>query len=35
MFVNGRNRNLIMDDMRRRIERGDHKQERADAIKVG
>lgn len=35
LFVNGRSRHLIMEDMRRRIERGDLKQEKLDAIKVG
>jgi hypothetical protein len=34
VFVNGRPRPAIMEDMRRRIARGDIKQERAEAIKV-
>jgi OHCU decarboxylase len=35
VFVNGRSRHLIMEDMKRKIERGDLKQEKADAIQVG
>ncbi|MCJ1241093.1 hypothetical protein MMC14_009097 [Varicellaria rhodocarpa] len=35
VFVNGRDRSLIMDDMRARIKRGDIKLERLEAIKVG
>lgn len=34
MFVNGRSRPVIMEDMRRRIARGDITQERSEAIKV-
>jgi hypothetical protein len=34
VFVNGRSRPVIMDDMRSRIDRGDIKLERAEAIKV-
>jgi len=34
VFVNGRSRPVIMDDMRERIARGDIKQERAEAIKA-
>jgi 2-oxo-4-hydroxy-4-carboxy--5-ureidoimidazoline (OHCU) decarboxylase len=34
VFVNGRTRPVIMDDMRQRIARGNMKQEREDAIKV-
>jgi hypothetical protein len=35
VFVNGRPRSVIMEDMQRRIERGDGKQEKLDAIEVG
>lgn len=35
VFVNGRSRPVIMDDMKERIERGDIRMERAAAIKVG
>lgn len=34
VFVNGRSRPVIMEDMQRRIERGDITQEKQDAIKV-
>ena len=34
VFVNGRSRPVIMDDMRSRIDRGDIKLERTEAIKV-
>jgi hypothetical protein len=34
VFVNGRSRPVIMENMRERIERGDIKLERAEAIKV-
>jgi len=34
VFVNGRSRPVIMDDMRSRIDRGDIKLERAEAIKA-
>ena len=34
VFVNGRSRSVIMEDIQRRIERGDIKQERLDAIQV-
>jgi len=34
VFVNGRPRSEIMEDMRSRIDRGDIKQERAEAIKA-
>ncbi len=33
--MNGRSRAVIMEDIQRRIERGDIKQERLDAIEVG
>lgn len=35
VFVDGRSRQVIMEDMRRRIERGDVKAERLEAIQVG
>ena len=35
VFVNGRSRRVIMEDMERRIKRGDAKQEKLDAIQVG
>jgi hypothetical protein len=34
VFVNGRSRPVIMEDMQRRIDRGDLKQEKTDAIQV-
>lgn len=34
VFVNGRSRPVIMEDMQRRIDRGDLAQERKDAIEV-
>jgi hypothetical protein len=34
VFVNGRERPVIMQDMRRRIERGDVEAERGEAIQV-
>jgi hypothetical protein len=34
VFVNGRERPVIMQDMRRRIERGDIEAERGEAIQV-
>ncbi|KAL3423363.1 ohcu decarboxylase [Phlyctema vagabunda] len=34
VFVNGRSRPVIMDNMRQRIDRGDFKLERAEAIKA-
>jgi hypothetical protein len=34
VFVNGRPRRVIMEDMQKRIDRGDIKQERSDAIQV-
>jgi hypothetical protein len=34
VFVNGRSRSVIMENMRSRIDRGDIKLERAEAIKV-
>ena len=34
MFVNGRARPVIMEDMRARIDRGDIKAERKEAIQV-
>ena len=34
VFVNGRSRPVIMDDMQKRIDNGDARQERQDAIKV-
>jgi hypothetical protein len=34
VFVNGRERPVIMQDMRRRIERGDIEAERREAIQV-
>ncbi|EXJ84475.1 hypothetical protein A1O3_05143 [Capronia epimyces CBS 606.96] len=34
VFVNGRSRPVIMEDMQRRINRGDGKQEKQDAIQV-
>lgn len=33
-FVNGRNREVIMDEMRMRIDRGDAEQEIIETIKV-
>ncbi len=35
VFVDGRDRNTIMHDMEARIDRGDMRAERAEAIKVG
>lgn len=35
VFVNGRSRSVIMENMSSRIDRGDIKLERAEAIKVG
>lgn len=34
VFVNGRGRDAIMEDMRRRIERGDVRLERGEAVDV-
>ena len=34
VFVNGRSSSSIIEDMRRRIERADMRQEKIDAIKV-
>jgi hypothetical protein len=34
VFVNGRSRPAVMDNMRQRIDRGDIKAERAEAIQV-
>ncbi|KAI2621045.1 Oxo-4-hydroxy-4-carboxy-5-ureidoimidazoline decarboxylase [Xylaria nigripes] len=34
VFVNGRGRDVIMGDMQRRIERGDHRAEEQEAIKA-
>lgn len=34
VFVNGRDRPIIMEDMKRRIAQGDHQQERLTAIRV-
>lgn len=34
VFVNGRSREVIMQDMQRRIERADGRKEREDAIQV-
>lgn len=34
VFVNGRSRPVIMEDMQKRIDHGDIQQEKQDAIKV-